>query len=597
MIKNMNLSKKLILINVLLITLPTLIFACILYYIQSHQLYKQMLQERHASIEQLANTLDTSITSVEDLSQSLVYRSTISALVTRPDLDMYPTWSKYNSEEILIDLKYSLKYQNLGLKDVSIYTNNPYLPEIKSFHDISTLYKLPFYQDFRNSQKSFDFYCLSAKDTKTFYRAKGDVSHTSERILIFIQKIQPDFTNGYSGILIFEAEPQKFFSSLSVYENTSSGYFIYFHNLANFYGCTPENDVKKQLTTNSYLDSGIQSSTTSVLCYTLSHYPVTIVSQSAINQDFYAFPAFKLSFFLITITILQCIVLQLITNNIFKRLNSNITEMDEIIANEFSGKVTVDSSDEIGFIAQRYNMLLDKIDTLIDDMILKEIDAKNAQIKALQFQMNPHFIYNTLSIFAGNAQQNGNFELADAISYFGHLLRYNVKDTGLYSTIKLELENARSLIKVYSMKFIGKLELKIDIKENLLERKLIKFLLQPLIENSIFHGTSGITSNMTISLHIWEDIHTLNLQITDNGIGIEESYLKQIQKNILYGTPLSQTAKAHSSFIGLHNVYERIQLIYGQDAILSIQSTYGKGTKVLVCLPSTHESGGEKNEV
>ena len=124
--KNMNLSKKLILMNIFLVTLPTLVFAFVLYSVQSRQFNKQMLQERQSAVSQLANSLDTSLTSVEDLSQSLVYRSTISSLVTRSDLAMYPTWAKYNSEEILIDLKYSIKYQNLGLKDASIYTNNPH---------------------------------------------------------------------------------------------------------------------------------------------------------------------------------------------------------------------------------------------------------------------------------------------------------------------------------------------------------------------------------------------------------------------------------------------------------------------------------------
>ena len=133
------------------VTLPTLVFAFVLYSVQSRQFNKQMLQERQSAVSQLANSLDTSLTSVEDLSQSLVYRSTISSLVTRSDLTMYPTWAKYNSEEILIDLKYSIKYQNLGLKDASIYTNNPDIPELSSFHDISKLYQLPFYQDFRNS--------------------------------------------------------------------------------------------------------------------------------------------------------------------------------------------------------------------------------------------------------------------------------------------------------------------------------------------------------------------------------------------------------------------------------------------------------------
>ena len=93
--KNMNLSKKLILMNIFLVTLPTLVFAFVLYSVQSRQFNKQMLQERQSAVSQLANSLDTSLTSVEDLSQSLVYRSTISSLVTRSYLSMYPTWSNY----------------------------------------------------------------------------------------------------------------------------------------------------------------------------------------------------------------------------------------------------------------------------------------------------------------------------------------------------------------------------------------------------------------------------------------------------------------------------------------------------------------------
>ena len=146
------------------------------------------------------------------------------------------------------------------------------------------------------------------------------------------------------------------------------------------------------------------------------------------------------------------------------------------------------------------------------------------------------------------------------------------------------------------MKFIGKLELNISIADDLLERKLIKFLLQPIVENAIFHGTSGITSNMSITMEIWETKHALEIAVSDNGIGIKEAYLKQIQKNILYGTPLSQTPKSNSSFIGLHNVYERIQLIYGANAKLTIESIYGQGTKVWVHLPIFQETGGMKND-
>lgn len=586
-IKKMSFSKKIILFNILFITLPTLIFAGFLYVFESRRLYQQLDQERKLTLNQLVNNLETKLTSVEDLSQSLAYKSAISSVVTRSDLNLYSTWTAHSSEEILIDLKYSLKYQNLGLDDASIYTNNPDIPDLNKFHDISNLYDMAFYQDFRNNKKSFDLYYLSATDANKYYSAKGNINLPDTPVLLFVQKIQPDFSSGYSGILVLESEPEKFFSSLSIYENTSSGYFVYFHNLSNYFGCTPSPEIKIQLKSNPYSASDTKTNILSSPSQSLTQYQLTVIAQTSENENTYFFSAFKLSLFLIVMTIIQCIVLQLLVNNIFRRINLNITEMDEIIANEFTGKVTVDSEDEIGFIAQRYNTLLEKIDTLIS----KETEAKEAQIKALQFQINPHFIYNTLSIFAGNAQHNGNFRLAEAISYFGHLLRYNVKDTGLYSTIGLELENARSLIKVYSLKFTGKLEMNISAPDYLLKRKLIKFLLQPIIENSIFHGTSGISSSLTISLKIWEEDQILKIQITDNGIGIEKAQLEQIQLHILYGTALSPSIKSGSSFIGLHNVYKRIQLVYGSDAALDIQSTPGQGAQVTVCLPQTSEGG------
>lgn len=121
--------------------------------------------------------------------------------------------------------------------------------------------------------------------------------------------------------------------------------------------------------------------------------------------------------------VVQALCLHILIKYIMNKINKNINEMDRIVANGFEGQIPVDECDEFRTITMRYNVLLNKIQTLISDMIKKESDKKEAQIKALQYQMNPHFIYNTLSIFASNAEDNGNFRLRKAIAYFGHLLR------------------------------------------------------------------------------------------------------------------------------------------------------------------------------
>lgn len=584
-LSNTSLVKKMAVLYIFFITFPTLLFAIFLYTIQSRQLYEQTLKEHQQICQRLASALNTTLVSAEDLSNSLAYRSSISSLVARADLNEYPIWSRHYSDEIIIDVKYSLKYQNLGLTNATIYTNNPSIPEISNFDRVEKLSPLPFYQDFCSKDKNFDIYYLSPSDAEIYYSSRETEAGTSEGLILFVRKIQPDFPNGYTGLLIFEAKPERIFSPFLFSGDTQNEYSISFENMKTIYTPGDPGEAKKA----DASDPSLHRKTSTFFSCTLPDYHITVNCKNSLQKTIYTIPALRLSCLLVVMTLFQLLALRLFIKYIFGRINENINEMDQIIADGFSGKIAITSRDEIGLLAQRYNLLLDKIDTLISDIIKKETDSKNAQIKALQYQINPHFIYNTLSIFAGNAQQKRNFELSDAISYFGHLLRYNINNSGLYSTVAQEIGCAESLIKVYSLKYLGKLQLNISVPDELLNLKLIKFLFQPILENSIFHGHSSIDSDMTITLSIFASDDQLNIRITDNGIGIEENNLKQIQKNIIYGTPLAANSKPNSSFIGLHNVYKRIQLVYGSQAGLNIDSIYGQGTTVTLNLPFIQE--------
>lgn len=587
-LSNMSLFKKTALLCIFCITLPAIIFAGFLYETQFHQLYKQAQHNDELALSQFTNNIATSLLSAEDLSQSLTYQSSIVSLISRNNLEEHPIWAKHSSEEIIIDLKYSLKYQNLGIENVTIYSNNPDIPESEIFYQTNRLYGLPFYQNFKENQRNYDVYYLPPKEAIDYYNAKNSSAVITDGVVLFIREIQNDSFNHYNGILILEAEPQYFFSSLYAYTCKENGYLIYFHNMNQTYGAKLSKSTQKHLKNNVTSKSSMSPSNV-LSTQKIDPYSITLVAQTPLKTNAYILPAIRLSLFLILMTFIQLIIFNLFIKKTFHRINQNITDMDEIIANDFAGKIIIYSEDEVGLIAQRYNLLLVKIDTLIIDLITKETNSKNAQIKALQYQINPHFIYNTLSIFAANAEQNGNDRLSEAISHMGHLLRYSVKDSGIYSTVSEELENAKSLIKVYSLRFVGSLSLKVIVLDEIMKCKLMRFLIQPIIENIIFHAHPQNNRDISIQVEFTYKCNFMLIKISDNGIGMTEERLRQVKQNIYYGMTLEENTSPYSSFIGLHNIYERLCLIYGEDADLEIQSIYQKGTDVFIKYPLLYE--------
>lgn len=592
--RHMSLTKKATLISIFCLIIPASVFAFYLYFHQVKQIYSQACKDRQLAVEQLADNIKTGLTSTEDLSLNLTYRSPIISLVGKKDLGEYPVYTKRSSEDILTALKYSLIYQNSGILDACIYTNNPGLNDVDHFYSSDVISGLSFYEDFCHMEKNYDAYYLPPEETAEYYKQKGTSCTASHGLLLFVRKIENPFSSDYSGFLVFETDPYQFFSSLSSFVGEESGYSLYFTNIGTSFGSDIPDELTEELQHSSSSAVSLKNEDSVYLSKSLTPYSIVLINTEPLTRKTYALPPLKLSLLMIVMVLIQFLILRFLIHYIFGRINDNITEMDRIIANGFTGKLPVTSLDELGLVSQRYNTLLEKISTLVTDIIRTETASKNAQIKALQYQMNPHFIYNTLSIFAGNAEQNGNHQLSEAISYFGHLLRYNIKDTGLYSTVEKEIQNAYYLIQVYSMRYRGSLVLNVEIPEYMKQLKLIKFLMQPLIENAILHGKQKGNENMTIHLSLTTIQTSMVLKISDNGIGMSPERLADVREHILHGTQLSDNAHTDSSSVGLHNVYKRLQLVYGSNANLEIDSSNHIGTCVTVTIPLSDETGGPK---
>lgn len=577
------LMKKIVLIYVGTVLFP--LFMIVLYFSQSEygHLYMEAVNGRKQALEQLAQSIKTSIAGIEDLSQSLAYRSPMVELISRENLDNFPIWTKKTMEESMEALRYTLKYQNSGIKDIVVYTNRQELCDDTKFFLESRLYGQTFYSDFRKLQKNADFYLLEGEDAAGYYEQKGNGS--GSEILLFVREIQSEAEDTYSGILICEIDPALFFSSFSLNIQNLRDYMIYFSNMKNVLGSEPSEQLFEEIQT--YPLQNITEHAEEIagyLCVNTGDYNIILGDMKGISKNRLFHPVLMILLIFVFLTLIQVVILRLLIKNIRRNLDRNINEMEQIIVNGFNDQIHVDANDEFRDITIRYNVLLDKARKLVSEMLQKERESRAAQIKALQYQLNPHFIYNTLSIFASNAEESKNYRLADAISYFGHLLRYNIKNAELFASLQEELDNAYYLTKVYSLRFRESLELNIEIPEDAYKMKIIKYLLQPLLENAILHGSSHGKRKLTVFIKARISEGMIVIKLEDNGVGIEQEHLKKIQINIKEGTVL-EGSSARSSFIGLRNVYKRLKLIYGERADLTIDSVFGEGTSVTAVVP------------
>ena len=210
-------------------------------------------------------------------------------------------------------------------------------------------------------------------------------------------------------------------------------------------------------------------------------------------------------------------------------------------------------------------------------------EQQKMEMKMLASQINPHFLYNTLESIRMQALTSGNRNVANSIKLLGKSMRYVLENTGTgFITLMKEMDYIETYLQIQKLRFGNRVNFEIALEpEIVLEEQLIlPFLLQPVIENAIVHGLEEITENGQIRIDLERDGEFLVAIVSDNGIGMEEAQLAKLRENIH-----KNTLNASSS-IGLGNIDRRIKLCYGKEYGLSIQSTKGKGTKVILRLPS-----------
>ncbi len=258
-----------------------------------------------------------------------------------------------------------------------------------------------------------------------------------------------------------------------------------------------------------------------------------------------------------------------ISKSVSKPVKDLVHHMKKIEKGDFSERFETRRTDEMGELMERYNKMAKRLDLLIRNMIESRDRLKKSEMKMLQSQINPHFLYNTLDTIKWMAKMGESEEVVTLITNLAKLLRISLEDAEEFQTVDMNLSWLKSYLEIQKARYDDDLIYEIHVEESLYERKIPKLLLQPIVENAILHGLDG---KGKIVVRGYEEEDRIVFEVEDDGKGMEETQRKKL---------LSEHA---GEGIGLLNVHKRIELYYGKGYGLEIKSKVNQGTKVRMVL-------------
>lgn len=284
------------------------------------------------------------------------------------------------------------------------------------------------------------------------------------------------------------------------------------------------------------------------------------------------------------------IVVVISTKSIVEPINKLSLVMDEVEQDNFRVQVHIDRADELGRVGESFNRLMNKINTLISDIYEKELNEKDAQLKALRAQINPHFLYNTLDAINWMAQFGEIEDVSKMTLSLSRLLKASINDNQDFIKIEDELRYIDDYMVIQKSRFKDKLEYSIQIRPEVRGCLVPKLILQPIVENAMIHGLEKKIGKGYLSINLFIKSDDLYIQILDDGIGMDENKVQ----SLIEGTHTSLDGQSSGTGNGVFNVQNRIRLIYGADYGVRIESTLNVGTLFELILPTHRE--GYKND-
>lgn len=281
-------------------------------------------------------------------------------------------------------------------------------------------------------------------------------------------------------------------------------------------------------------------------------------------------------------TVIALFLIGIVTSKFLEPFGYIEGQLAKISGGDLNVSLELMDSKEFSRLASQFNAMIDTINNVIIRNYQLDLENKNNQLKALQAQLDPHFINNTLQTIGAEALKKGNLELYSAILHFGEMMRYTMNFREMKVRFGDEVEYTENYLNFQKMRFGNCLDYIVEISPDVLEMEVPKLLLQPIVENSIKHGYNDAYVGMvSISIHAAVERGYFSMTCSNSGVGLGPTELSMLRRNL----EKARDGGEESTNIGLRNLARRLQILYGDRALLNVDSKEEKGFSVTLKIP------------
>ena len=570
-IANSHIFTKLIAVYAIIMLVPALGIAFAASRSVQASVSREVEESYRHVVRQVAANIEARLDVARNVAESIAFNHRVRSFLTIPFSMSAYTLNVYMNQVALL-VNNALSFHTGNLYKATIYMENETIPEHwRMFLHASRLELLPWYQEFLASEASGGHVYPNVADHVPLHR-EADL----RRVFTWIRRIHT-VDGRYLGIVSLDILERDMFEPLHDASDVDRRFVIVDEAGEVIYGPAGpvvETGMPGALT----IIEPIQGLGLSVR----ADLPLAALTQRTAR-------ATRTMVFLTLIGFVLSVGLAYVVLRImFGTVNTMIAAMHTVAGGDLSVRVPVRGTDELGQMARDFNYLIERINVLVNRVVIEERGKQEAQLAALQYQINPHFVYNTIDLFRMTLELDGNYETADAITSFGKMVRYTMAGDTMYAPLQAELDHVRHFVALQRIRHGDRVSLTVACPPEISGRRVMKLVLQPIVENCVIHGLPPDDSPLTITIRVSSRGADTEVRITDDGVGMPEGRLQALRRDVSCREVTFSADDRTSTGIGLANIAGRLRLFYGSSASFEICSNQNAGTTVTVTFPASH---------
>ncbi len=590
--------------RIMVMTLSSILGMCVViaaasYFFFNRYMQSSLISSTETNLKMLGDSINGNIQDVYRMARFCQGSSDIAEYIkASPDPGSLLSVSTYDR----LYEEYQNNASNGYMPRVIIATDDHYLQACQASYSTSVnlserIPALPFF----SSMLSADDYDFSeGMIADPFLRGKNE-----KYVIPLIRPISYRFRSNRGGYLFMEISVDMITSKLSTYyrETGSSLYLIMGEHIYQLDNSSvseirPQYTILEDLSHMSVAGSNVYRISTSegertVIVYPLLMNGCFLAQTVSANESARQIRLFRIILLAILVGILAIglAMVKMMNDLIHKPLSRIRDKIGRISGGDFSRDASIEADHEIGEIGKGINDLSESVSKLLDSRVENEKQKRDLEYKMLQSQINPHFLYNTLNSIKMMSQAQGATGITEMTTSLASLLRSISKGTSLLVPISEELSLVKNYFTIQNLRYGGMIQLDIDVDDSqIMDAQILKFTLQPIVENAIFHGLEPKGGTGNIRLHVYYvpldgGSNDICLDVIDDGVGIPKEQCMTLLND--------RTGENRSEFfkeIGISNVHKRLQYEFGEQYGLFIESEEGKYTRIRVLIPERRQN-------